>query len=59
MVVFVIVGGQVEIVEEVVEEEALINTFNTPYDNGDGLWNVRKHLHPNPPPEKKKKTNLA
>lgn len=47
-----------EIVEEVVEGEALINTFNTPYDNGDGLWNVRKHLHPNPPPEKKKKLIL-
>lgn len=34
------VREQVEFVEEVVEGEVLINTFNTPYDNGDGLWNV-------------------
>eukprot|EP00752_Nemacystus_decipiens_P014961 g13320.t1 len=33
--------SEVEIVEEVVEGEVLIDTFNTPYDNGDGLWNER------------------
>ncbi|CAM9430682.1 unnamed protein product, partial [Ectocarpus sp. 13 AM-2016] len=31
--------SEVEIVEEVVEGEALIYSFSTPYDNGDGLWN--------------------
>eukprot|EP00903_Cladosiphon_okamuranus_P020463 g18782.t1 len=31
--------SEVEFVEEVVEGEALIDVFNTPYDNGDGLWN--------------------
>ncbi|CAM9195943.1 unnamed protein product, partial [Hapterophycus canaliculatus] len=31
--------SEVEIVEEVVEGEVLINTFNTPYDNGSERWN--------------------
>ncbi|CAM9160433.1 unnamed protein product [Ectocarpus sp. 4 AP-2014] len=31
--------SEVEIVEEVMEGEALIDGFSTPYDNGDGLWN--------------------
>lgn len=31
---------QVEFVEEIIDGEVLINAFGTPYDNGDGLWNV-------------------
>lgn len=33
---------KVEFVEEVQADEVYVNYFNTPYDNGDGLWNVRK-----------------
>ena len=31
---------QVEIVEEVKPDEVSVSDFATPYDNGDGLWNV-------------------
>lgn len=31
---------QVEFVEEVIEGEVLVDSFSTPDDNGDGLWNV-------------------
>ena len=50
------VDEQVEIVEEVVEGEVLINTFNTPYDNGDGLWNVSA---PETVFQRSKRTTLA
>lgn len=33
-------GEQVEFVEEVLEGEVLIDTFDTPFDNGNGLSNV-------------------
>ena len=32
-----------EIVEEVQPGEVSVSDFATPYDNGDGLWNVSVH----------------
>lgn len=31
---------KVELVEELSADEVQLSAFNTPYDNGDGLWTV-------------------
>lgn len=35
-------SSQVEFVEEVQSGELYVSDYDTPYDNGDGLWNVSR-----------------